>query len=180
MLARFLQSAVVVSNVVPFPTHSGYSDTSQRENEIKQATTKVAAILHLPISEALTRLVVEYQADPLLSLLGEADAAVEYIDDPRRNHKRQRMSPAFFRRWLKREREDVLQRTQTHLGERPTGTAGVTHGAQLLSASPVRSSSPAPPTSGSEDPYAAFVTRRLQEVQVGRTLSAATSGKEEV
>src|SRR5450755_1882751 len=38
------------SNVVPFPTHSGCSDTSQRDHEIKQVTTQAAAILHLPVS----------------------------------------------------------------------------------------------------------------------------------
>ncbi|HLI91599.1 MAG TPA: helix-turn-helix domain-containing protein [Ktedonobacteraceae bacterium] len=78
--------------------------------DLAQLTEKVASILRLPSSEALARLVAEYQASPHLSLLGEADAAREYLDDPTRNRRGQAMSLAFFRRWLKREEEAVLSR----------------------------------------------------------------------
>lgn len=91
------------------------SDTGQSTppDERTRATAhKLATILRLPESGALLRIVADYQDDPLLSLLGEADAAREYIDDRRRNKSGQRMSPAFFRRWVKHEHEDAQARRQ--------------------------------------------------------------------
>ena len=60
-------------------------------------------ILNLPVTERLQRVVADYLDDSSLSLLGEADAAREWIEDPRRNRKRKQLTPAFFRCWLKRE-----------------------------------------------------------------------------
>ena len=85
---------------------------------------EVADILRLPASDALLRIVGDYQHDPLVPLLGEADAAREYIDDPRRNRKGQRMSPAFFRRWLRREHEDAERRQSQRHATAATGTLG--------------------------------------------------------
>jgi hypothetical protein len=65
---------------------------------------------HLTVNDALTRIVAEYHTAPTLSLLGEADAAREWIEDRQRNKKEQHLTPAFFRRWLKREHEGVLLR----------------------------------------------------------------------
>ena len=45
----------------------------------------MAAILKLPVTDDLARVVADYLARPGLSLLGEADAAVEWIADPKRN-----------------------------------------------------------------------------------------------
>lgn len=93
------------SNVVLFPAPT--SDTTTVSQERIQAVTKqIALILKLAHNDALSRIVDEYLPDPRLSLLGEADAAREWIDDPRRNRKKQRMTPAFFRRWIKRELAD--------------------------------------------------------------------------
>ena len=97
------------SKVVSFPT-ARTSTSSSAEQYIEQTALKLAHILKITITPALERIVEEYQDDPLLSLLGEADAAREYIDDRQRNRKGQRMTPAFFRRWLKREHEDALLR----------------------------------------------------------------------
>ncbi|HVB20667.1 MAG TPA: hypothetical protein VNG51_01800 [Ktedonobacteraceae bacterium] len=152
------------SNVVTFPgTAHGDSTTNTVAlsfREVKEVTTQVARILKLTVTEALTRVVADYAGDPALSLLGEADAAREYIENPRRNRHAQRMTPAFFRRWLKREHEETLRRRQSPSspGQQATGTDGP---AGLLS------SGNAPPggTPAITDPYQAFVARRVQETQ---------------
>ncbi len=71
---------------------------------------QVAEILHVPVTGALTRLVTEYTSLGSLALLGEADAAREWIDDETRNRGHKAMTVAFFRRWLKREQEAIEQR----------------------------------------------------------------------
>ncbi|TME08333.1 MAG: hypothetical protein E6I80_10325 [Chloroflexi bacterium] len=129
-------------NVVAFPnaknTHTTTTDSRQKPDEpesqetpgtresqgIQQAMRQVAEILRLPASDALLRIVGDYQDDPLVRLLGEADAAREYIDDPRRNRRGQRMSPAFFRRWLRREHEDAERRQSQRHATAATGTLG--------------------------------------------------------
>jgi hypothetical protein len=97
---------------------------AHRTQEVQQAMRSVSEILRLPESDALSRIVEDYQHDPLVRLLGEADAAREYIDDPRRNRHKQRMSPAFFRRWLRREHEDALLRQSQRHVTAATGTLG--------------------------------------------------------
>jgi DNA-binding transcriptional ArsR family regulator len=147
-------------NIVAFPAaRSGSGTAALSETKVLEATQHVAGILKLTVTPALTRIVQEYLYEPAVSLLGEADAAREYIDDSRRNHKGQRMTPAFFRRWLKRERDDS-QRRHAHL---PTGTTGP--GAPA-SASGRQGSGAGPPASslGSPDPYRAFVEQRMQEL----------------
>lgn len=98
-------------------------DTREAQG-MQQMMRQVAEILRLPESDALLRIVGDYQDDPLVRLLGEADAAREYIDDPRRNRKGQRMSPAFFRRWLRREHEDAERRQSQRHARAATGTLG--------------------------------------------------------
>ncbi len=117
-------------NVTSFPTvHAADIDAA----EVEEMTRQVASILKLCVGDALRRLVQEYGHDPLLSLLGEADAAREWIDDTRRrNRKGQRMSPAFFQRWLKREREGVKQR------QAATGTTGAEASPPHVSPTPSR------------------------------------------
>jgi hypothetical protein len=92
-------------NVVTFPTtQRSDGDDGAFEKKPEQDTLKqVAHILRLSPDGALLRIVQDYRASPGLSLLGEADAAREWIDDPKRNKARKKMTPAFFRRWLKRE-----------------------------------------------------------------------------
>jgi len=108
------------SNVLSFPpARTGGTSGEQR---IEQSTLQLAHILKITANPALRRIVEEYLDDPLLSLLGEADAAREYIDDRLRNRKGQRMTPAFFRRWLKREHEDALLRRARSV--QATGTTG--------------------------------------------------------
>src|SRR5262249_44005402 len=95
--------------------------------EIHALVEPVARILQLPVTDALSRLVAEYVCIPGLSLLGEADAAREWIGDSRRNKQRKSMSVAFFRRWLKREAE-ALARQRILLSQEiitlATGTTG--------------------------------------------------------
>ncbi len=121
-------------NVLPFPTSrlpaddaAGQEKRTSPPDEVADLTNQVAHILKLPITDALARLVAEYAplASSLsLSLLGEADAAREWIDGPK-NQRDQRMTPAFFRRWLKRECQDLQRRGRLRPGEAlATGTAG--------------------------------------------------------
>ena len=119
--------------IVVFPAAA----TSEDERKVQETTRVVARILKLQESEALARLVQEYYQHSHLSLLGEADAAREWIDDRRRNRKGQRMSPSFFRRWLKKEIEAIKRREAELEGQRQgklTGTDG--HGATHPTPSP--------------------------------------------
>ena len=122
-------------NVLPFPNARAddHDDGSRRKTSMLSETEKtaltyqVSRILKLPATEALTRLVTDYAPVSSLSLPGEADAAREWIDDPRRNRKRKHMTPAFFRNWLKREVEACAQRQRALeqvLPAQATGTAG--------------------------------------------------------
>ncbi len=94
-------------------------------DEVIAMTSQVATILKVSIGPSLTRLVHDFIDTPSLSLLGEADAAREYIDTPTRNKRKQPMTVAFFRRWLKRERGDYAAPEQAPSvppvpkGERP-------------------------------------------------------------
>ena len=111
--------------IVPFPptTHTdGGTDPLSSQLQIIECTNQIAQILRLDVSPALTRIVEEYRVDTTISLCGEADAAREWIENPRRNRTGQTMTPAFFRRWLKREREEVLSRQAQRL--QATGTTG--------------------------------------------------------
>lgn len=139
-------------NVVPlFPTAHAIDTASLSPEQRDEVTHQVASILKLAVDDALRRIVEEYCHDPTLSLYGEADAAREWVDDTRRNRKGQRMSPAFFRRWLKREHDDVLTR------QAATGTAGHAYHAPPLKGKAIRDSP-------SDDPYAAFLAQRTREV----------------
>lgn len=172
------EEAAPPPNVVPFPATRDDDATSLSDVSVpmRETTQQVATILQLPVSEGLARIVADYLTAPGLSLLGEADAAREWVDDPARNRKGQPMSLAFFRRWLQREVEAADVRTQARASpgaasasaprrEKRTGTTG---------AAP-----PGDSTQAGEDPYAAFVRRREAEVHQRwleeRTTHEATS-----
>jgi hypothetical protein len=104
------ESALPSFNVITFPTPTTSDNASVPE--VRKLTHQAARILKLEVSEALIRIVQEYHSDPALSILGEADAAREWCDDPVRNKKKQRMTPAFFRRWLKREQLSQQQQAK--------------------------------------------------------------------
>lgn len=95
------------ANVIPLPTsHGGGGGEDVLDGKrVEHITHQVATILKLPVTAALRRVVADFLGVATLSLPGEADAAREYIDDPQRNHRRKTMSPAFYRGWLKRERD---------------------------------------------------------------------------
>lgn len=122
------EGEVTPSNVLTFPTARTDGTTGSirvlSEQEIREISKQLSSILKLSETAALTRIVQEYGQDPMLSLLGEADAAREWIDDKHRNRNGQRMTEAFFRRWLRREHEDALHRQQQREQTRATGTAG--------------------------------------------------------
>ncbi len=120
------EGATVPSNLVPFPAmrDGGDGDEAKKDEKVAAITRQLASILRLPVSSALSRVVVDFMDHPSLSLLGEADAAREWIDDPRRNKKRKTMSPAFFRSWLRRERGDYVQASTSDQRGAATGTSG--------------------------------------------------------
>src|SRR5579859_5559760 len=74
-------------------------------------TAQVASVLHLPESGVLQEIVQEFVDTPTLSVLGEAIEARAWIDDQRRNTRQQAMTPAFFRRWLRRSQYGEETRT---------------------------------------------------------------------
>lgn len=122
------------SNVVVFPLARSMKMPSGTtsiagiaEEQVAIVTGQVADILKLPPDAALRRIVEEYAGDSHMSLLGEADSAREYIDDARRNHRKTVMSPTFFRRWLKREREAVRLRGGSLPALAATGTDSGSH-----------------------------------------------------
>jgi hypothetical protein len=160
--------------IVPFPpaTHTDDSTASlSSQQQIVECTNQIAQILRLDVSPALTRIVEEYRLDTTISLYGEADAAHEWIENPRRNRTGQTMTPAFFRRWLKREREEVLSRQAQRL--QATGTTGM--GSAYSSPHSdlhATNASPAP------DPYQAYIERREREVleQLSSSHEAVSEG----
>ena len=152
-------------NVIPFPiptasgTGSALSPLSQEA--LAALTSQVAAILKLPVTPALQRVVQDYGTNRALSLLGEADAAREWMDRQGRSRKGLSMSPAFFRRWLKREVEEHESRQIPQ--QRATGTTSA-----APSSSPLHRFHTEPagtPSSGEEDQYQAHLQRRVQAVQ---------------
>jgi hypothetical protein len=114
------------NKVITFPGIGGIGTTREKTAEEMEAlcalTWQLARILKLPATEGLQRLAAEYQDDPHLSLLGQADAAREWVDSPER--KGQQMSLAFFRRWVSREQEDALARKIQHEQHHANGTTG--------------------------------------------------------
>jgi hypothetical protein len=166
------QEAHPPPNVVPFPAaraDSADDKTNNIDKAVLEATRQVAVILGVAVSDGLARVVADYLGDPSLSLLGEADAAREWIEDPRRNRKRQEVTPAFFRRWLKREHE-ASQRGFAPPGmllpETSNGTRSRTAGS---GSAPTNGIGP-PSLSGTiaaghaENPYQAYVSARAQAV----------------
>ena len=104
-----------LAKVIPLPTsHSGGGgEAVLDEKRVGSITSQVATILQLPVSPALRRVVADFLGYSNLSLPGEADAAREYIDNPQRNHRGKAMTPAFYRSWLKRERDQAKASTGT-------------------------------------------------------------------
>jgi hypothetical protein len=158
---------------VPFPAARDDADderdTNNAEAEVLAATKQVAAILNISVTERLQRVVADYLGDPSLSLLGEADAAREWIEDPNRNRKRKQLTPAFFRCWLKREHETARR------GYAPSGTFlqqtedGISPASVRTTRLPAHGIGPpgvadSGTTEQAENPYQAYVNARAQAV----------------
>ncbi len=82
------------------------------------------------------------------------------------------MTPAFFRRWLKREREEVLSRQAQRL--QATGTTG----RAFPSSSAHQETHGVTNTTSVSDPYQEYIERREREVL--EQLSAHQSAAEEI
>lgn len=94
-----------MSNMLPSASNSS-NDSSPSLEKKSVDIDQVAFYLHLPITTDLKAIVGEFLQTPTLSLIGEAIEARSWVDDPRRNRKGKQMTPAFYRRWLKRSRGD--------------------------------------------------------------------------
>jgi len=156
------------ANVVTFPTCDDGRNLSQEQ--ILRLTRQVADILKLPVTAALSRIVEEFVGEEGISLTGEADSAREYIENPRRNHKRKVMTPAFFREWLKREREGVRSRYVQRQALQATGI----HGSRAARPPEPRQGKP---SSSDPDPYRAFLEQRVQDARVGTITSSSPEGR---
>jgi len=142
-------SDALPSNVVPFPTSTSGDGDGVSDEHREQVTVQVAAILTLPVTPALRRVVHEFIHDSALSLLSEADAAREYIESPTRNKQGTAMTPAFFRRWLKRERGDYS----------PAGQSPPLQGNHAVG------QTAAPPGAGQERAQHGLLTHSLQDLE---------------
>jgi hypothetical protein len=157
---------------VPFPAardDAANEKTNQIDKAVLEATHQVAAILKVTVTDGLARVVADYLGDSSLSLLGEADAAREWIEDPRRNRKRQEGTPAFFRRWLKREHEASKRGFAppgTQLRETESGTRPPPAQAGKVLVNGIGRPGPPGTTTASlgENPYQAYVHERTQAV----------------
>ena len=112
------------NKVIAFPGPSGIGtagdEIGKKTETLSLLTKQLAGILKLPASEALQRLVEEYQQHPHLSLQGQADAAREWVD----KQKGRQMSIRFFRHWLEREEGIALARQKQQEQQYATGTTG--------------------------------------------------------
>lgn len=112
-------------------------------------------------------MVAEFAETSPFSLIGEAIEARSWINDPRRNRAGQQMTPAFFRRWLRRSQGHVApgldheprrrQEERSRLGTASSAEHALPAANQL-----------------DDDPYQASFLRRLAEVK------AQTAQKQEV
>ena len=152
-------------NVTPFPAaRAANAAVVCSEQVVEEATKQVAALLKLPLRDDLARVVADYLGHPGLSLLGEADAAMEWIDDPTRNRRKQRMTPAFFRRWLKRETETARRGLGASGTSEPSPASR--RGAQAAPARLAANGTGPPGTSppAADNPYQAFVNQRAEQL----------------
>jgi hypothetical protein len=150
-------------NVVQFPTTRDAADdaVSSLSEPIHEVRQQIASILHLPCSEGLVRIIADYWDIPGLSVVGEADAAREWLDDPARNRKRQRMSLAFFRRWLQREYEASRSRQVARVSIGVSPVAGTRHQTHTTTTG---AGPPGEAAQASSNPYEAFVKSRAASV----------------
>jgi hypothetical protein len=146
------------AGITRFPTPGGRSDgvLPSLNERFQEETTRVASLLGLPLSTQLETIVDEFGHAPTISLVGEAIEARAWIDDHRRNGKRQQMTPAFFRRWLKRACGEY---SASAPGSPPARRPGSKE--QHTPAAPAAMS----PQQDADDPYQAYVARRLAEVK---------------
>jgi hypothetical protein len=164
-------------NIVLFPTtHDDNDNVSSLSEPCSEVKQQIAEILHLPCSEGLMRIIVDYGGIPGLSLVGEADAAREWLEDPARNRKGQRMSLAFFRRWLQREYEASRSRQLACV------STGVSLVANTRAQAHIATNGAGPPGEESRigsNPYEAYVKSRaasaLRRAQTGGKVHEETS-----
>jgi len=152
-------------NVLPFPAaRADAADVAVfSQKVVLEVAKQVAAILNLPVTDDLARVVADYLGRPGLSLLGEADAAAEWLADTQRNRKGQRASPAFFRRWVKRETETVPP-SGAASGRADISTAGARPAPARLAANGTGPPGAPPTRSAADNPYHTFVQQRAAQL----------------
>jgi hypothetical protein len=151
-------------NVLPFPAaRADAADPVVSEKISAETTKQVATILKQPVTDDMARVVADYLGRPGLSLLGEADAAVEWIGDPRRNRKQQHMTPAFFRRWLKRETE-TAQQSYVAPGAAAMPTASTSRAQPAQARLAANGAGPPGTALPADNPYRTFVAQRAEQL----------------
>lgn len=153
------------NDVSPSTTNAG-GDVSPSLKEKSVEIDRVAFYLQLPMTTDLQAIVGEFADTPTLSLIGEAIEARSWVDDPRRNRKGQQMTPAFYRRWLKRSRGDYTPE-QKSVQAQPLAFRA-SSGERSLAKGDVPTEPPI------NDPYQEYFLHRLAEVK------AHSSQKQEV
>lgn len=139
-------------------TASSSGDVSPSLEEKSVDIDQVAFYLQLPITTELKAIVGEFENTPTLSLIGEAIEARSWVGDPRRNRRGQQMTPAFYRRWLKRSRGDYAAPEQNRSQAKPTALRASSGERSLAKGS-------LPPEPPVNDPYQEYFLRRLAEVK---------------
>lgn len=144
----------------PLHLHRFSGDASLSPKNKSVELDQIAFYLQLPLTTELEAVVREFENAPTLSLIGEAIEARCWVNDLRRNRMRQPMTPAFFRRWLKRSRGDYGTLEQAHRRSFPGSLE--TRGEER------RKAAMALPEADTQanDPYQAHFLRRLAKVKV--------------
>ncbi|HEU5374241.1 MAG TPA: hypothetical protein VFV38_02290 [Ktedonobacteraceae bacterium] len=152
---------------LPPPRGSSASSVALSLEHHREGAYQVARSLQIPLTTELAAVVAEFAETSPFSLIGEAIEARSWINDPRRNRAGQQMTPAFFRRWLRRAQDHAApgqdDEQNRQRGERP----------RLATASSVGHARHAT-NQPADDPYQASFLRRLAEVK------AQTAQKQEV
>jgi len=135
------------SGITRFPTAtcSSTSASALSSKTLEEVTEQVASLLKLPVSQELREVVQEFLPVTPLSLAGEAIEAHAWIVDARRNHTQQPMTPAFFRRWLRRAQQGSQSPLRPGQAERE------------------KSRPQAQRSSSDQDQYAAYVNKLIEQ-----------------
>jgi hypothetical protein len=129
----------------PTATCNSASSSASSSKTLEEMTEQIASLLKLSASQELREVVQEFLPVTTLSLVGEAIEAHAWIANAQRNHTQQPMTPAFFRRWLRRAQQGSQLSTRPGPAERE------------------KSRPQAQRSSSDQDQYAAYVNQLIEQ-----------------